>query len=322
MSYSISPNSGRHHLGMAAEWPAQGPPGGGVPDARDYPPARDYSHGGGSRAGKDPGWWDPAAAPVQPWTPPVQAAPYAEPAGPSPHDDFWADLRRQVAYTLRSVNAKHCHEAFDRLTTRTALSPQGAVLFYTLPAPDQPQGYRLFRVVRLNFTGPEYDNMAVFLRGLTATAAKNIAHARATGRRWDPRGPERSLVNGGDLDMPRDATYVGVGTTSLDTEHGDWLTVAYAVRNQPLVKSSFDIPGQGQALLTDGTALRVLRDPNRRAGDDGIRCNKTLDAHRARHWNPGTNFTEQGDPPTRAAWQELAKLQQTLQGHLAPGRPV
>jgi hypothetical protein len=337
MTYSSSPTSGRHHAAStAAEWPSNGDRGafrtpGGYPPGPAGPPQPPQPTGSSGPSASDSGAWSPFGARPEPqWTPPRSAfdgpAPqssssWAQPEEPSPQDLFWADLRRQVGYTLRSINAKHCHDAYDRLNRRDALSPQGVVLFYTAAAPEQPQGYKLHFVVRLNFTGPEFDDLAVLLDGLTRTAVKNITNARATGRRWDPRGPEGSIVNAGNLDMPRNATYVGAGVSSLDTEQGDWFTVSHAVRSQPMSRSSFDIPGQGLALLTDGTALRMVRDPNRRLGDDGITCNKTLDAHRLRHWNRFADLTEQGDPHTREAWGHLGVLHGTLQEYLVVGQP-
>lgn len=329
MSYHTSPPPGRHHLSYGDNpWPNERPepapyPGGHPGDGRDpwnrpTPPPQ-HQPPQHQPPQHQQQWTPPATAFDAPSTTPRAQNPWADPDEPTPDDIFWADVRRQVAYVLRAINAKHCHDAFDRFGRKDALSPQGAVLFYTAPAPREQHGYKLHFVVRLNFTGPEFDNLPMFLRGMTGASAKNIANAQAGGRRWDPRGPEGSIVNGGNLDMPRDATYIGAGVTSLDTEHGDWYTVVNAIQHQPMSRSVFDIPGQCLGLLTDGSAIRVVRDPNRRVGDDGVTCNKTLDIHRARHWNRFADLTEQGDPSIREAWGELRQLQQTLQGYLLPG---
>ncbi|MEK8105054.1 hypothetical protein NKG94_07230 [Micromonospora sp. M12] len=61
------------------------------------------------------------APPVDPPTPPAGG----EPDEPGPQDRVWVDLRLQVASRLRGINAKHCHEAFDRIGKRNALGPHG-----------------------------------------------------------------------------------------------------------------------------------------------------------------------------------------------------
>ncbi|MBM0276843.1 hypothetical protein JM949_16195 [Micromonospora sp. STR1s_6] len=237
---------------------------------------------------------------------------------------MWVDLRLQVASRLRGVNARHCHEAFDRIGKRNALGPHGVVLFYTTPDQHMPHGYRLLIATRLFLAGPESDDLPRVLHDLSRTAAGNVARATAQGRRWDPRGPEGSMVNGGDLDMPRDASYVGVGVTTLDSDEGPWHTVANSVRSQPLntprPRSVFDLSGQGLAWLIDGTALRMVRDPHRRLGDDGITSNRRLDASRRWPYDPYADLTEQGDQWLRAAWAQLAGLHRILTEHLVAGR--
>ncbi|SCL56356.1 hypothetical protein GA0070606_2595 [Micromonospora citrea] len=236
------------------------------------------------------------------------------------------DLRLQIASRLRAVNAKHCHEAFDRFGKRNALGPHGVVLFYVAADRHAPNGYRLMIATRLFLAGPESDDLPRVMHDLTRTAADNIARGNKRGQRWDPRGPEGSMVNGGDLDMPRDATYVGIGVSTLDSDAGPWHTVASSVHNQPLntphPKSVFDLAGQGIALLTDGTALRMVRDPHRRFGDDGVTSNKSLDAGRRWPYNPYANLTEQGDQALRAAWAQLTLLHSTLAEHLLARRPA
>lgn len=334
MTYSPSP--GRHHMSSQDGWPPTRHP---LDERRPggYPP--------GSSQAPDPGWWDhPAPAPHPAYAPPPATAPYGQhprtqPAsayGPAPGSQpdgyqewagsakpteaqvFWAGLRRQVASKLQFINSKHCHTAFERFGRRDALSPHGVVFFYATAAPQEPGGYRLHFVTRMAFAGPEFDDLALSLHGLTAAAARNIAMAHRNRRSWDPRGPEDSLVNSGDMDMPRNAAFVGTGVTSLDTDKGDWYTVANAIYNTPSNKSVFDIPGRCLALLTDDTALKVIRDPDRRLGDDGITCSKTLDAYRIQHWNRFADLTTQGDQDELRAWARLTDLHHTLRDYL-PG---
>jgi hypothetical protein len=334
MTYPMSPRPGRHHISGAHP---------------DWAPSEFFASAADGRsnmqdgnrpawASRDQGWWESPApdgtgrgwvAPPPPpprqeaWTPSRSFAPppsWNTPEEPAEEEKLWADIRRQVAARIRSINAKHCQEAFDRLGTRHALSPHGVVLFYTGAAPSMPNGYQLYFVTRLFLQGSESDDLARVINDLARSATTNINRADATGQEWDPRGPKDSMVNGGDMQMPRDATFIGVGVSTLNTQLGDWYTVATSVRNQPYdnprPKTVFDLSGVGLAMLVDGTNLRVDRDPERRIGDDGVTCNKTLDAFRARHWNRAVDLTEQGDREIRGAWVQLAVLQHTLQDYL------
>ncbi|MGS2619358.1 hypothetical protein ACVCAH_33275 [Micromonospora sp. LZ34] len=244
---------------------------------------------------------------------------------PSADERTWIDLRLQVASRLRRVNSKHCHEAFDRLGKRNALGPHGVVLFYAAPVPSMPYGYRVLIATRLFLAGPESDDLPSLLHKLASTAKGNIARAAKSGRRWDPRGPDGTMVNGGDPDIPRDAKYVGVGVTTLDTDAGSWHSVATILRKQPrhLARrlSMFDLSGQGIVVLSDGTTLRMVRDPHRRFGQDEFTSNKSLDVTAGCwHHHSHTDLTGQGDQTLRAAWTNLMELHRILAGHLVAGR--
>ncbi|MFI2650804.1 hypothetical protein [Micromonospora fulviviridis] len=211
------------------------------------------------------------------------------------------------------------HAADERFGQRNAIGPHGVMLFYTAAAPAEPRGYQLFTAYRLWLASPESNDLPRLLADLAEVAADNIAHATAARRRWNPLGPDGSMVNGGDMTLPDGATYVGVGVTTLDTDQGSWYQVARALRDQPIDhrrRSMFDLKGQCYALLTDGTALHMERDPHAPLGVDGIRCNKTLDPDRISYYNPHANLTEQGDDAIRKMWRQLGLLHHTLAAHL------
>ena len=238
----------------------------------------------------------------------------------------WADRRYRIASTLKQIIAKHTHEAFDRFERRDALAPHGVVVFYELPRLNprgEQVGYELFKVIRLFLDGPESADLFKVLDDLRRTAEANIHRAATAGRRWDPRGPEGSMVNGGDMDMPREARYLGVAVETLNTDHGDWHTVVRSIRNQAFGggRTVFDLAGQGFALLTDGTAMHVVRDPTVRAyGDTGVKSSKPVDTSQARWHNRYANLMQQGDQPTQMTWGYLNQLHETLGTYLL-GRP-
>lgn len=288
-------------------------------------PASTYGQPPATWARHDPGWQQNATQYL-----PTQSGYPGPSTAPAPQDEQeqqerqWALIRRDVASRLKTINSTHCHEAFDRLGRRNALGPHGVLLFWAAPDDYQPSGYRLMIATRLFLACPESDDLTRILDDLHRSATDNITRARTRSRRWDPRGPEGSMVNGGDTDMPDSAVFIGTGVTTLDTEQGSWHTIAHAIRNQsstmPLHRSVFDLTGQGIALLTDGSALHVVRDPNRRIGDTGITCNRSLDPHHTWGGHSHSDITERGDHTIRSAWGRLATLHHTLQDYLTAGQ--
>ncbi|WP_223884591.1 hypothetical protein [Micromonospora craniellae] len=235
----------------------------------------------------------------------------------------WADLRKQVVFRSKRLSSGHLIEADQRYGTRHALGPHAVMLFFTTPVPTEPQGYRLHTAWRLFLSAPESDDLPRMLADLTRIAATNIAHTAATGHRWHPLGPERSMVNGGDMAIGPDAAYVGVGVSTLDSDDGRWYQLARTLREPSATghrRSAFDLKGRCYLLLTDGTAIDIDRNPHAPLHYDGIRSSKPLDADRPTHWhNPHATLTEQGDHTTREVWRHLTALHHTLTGHLDRG---
>ncbi|WP_232290441.1 hypothetical protein [Micromonospora sp. ATCC 39149] len=157
-------------------------------------------------------------------------------------------------------------------------------------------------------------------------ARDNIARAAAAVFPFFiPSARTVSMVNGGNMSPPAGATYVGVGVTTLDSDQGRWDQLARTLREPSAASrhmSVFDLKGQCYALLTDGTALHVDRDPRARLGVDGIRCTKTLDPERISYYNPHATLIEQCDDATREVWRQLGALHHTLTNHLLAGRPA
>ncbi|MER7457299.1 hypothetical protein [Micromonospora sp. NPDC126480] len=214
-------------------------------------------------------------------------------------------------------------EADQRFDTRDALGPHGVTLFFTSDAPSEPHGYRLHTAYRLFLASPESNNLPRLLADLVQVAASNIARAVASRHRWHPLGPDGSMVNGGDTNLPPGAAYVGVGVSTLDSEVGSWYQVARSLREPAATgryRSAWDLRGQCYVLLTDGTALHIDRNPHARLGDEGIRSTKTLDADRPAHWhNPHADLCERGDYTIREVWRQLAALHDTLTTYLCGG---
>lgn len=263
--------------------------------------------------------------PPHPPVPAQSSAQWPDGDDDPPQAHRWAYLRKQVALRCKRANSTHVIEADQRFGQRDALGPHAVLIFFTSDAPAEPHGCRLHTAHRLWLASPESDNLPRLLADVATVAKHNIARAASAGRRWHPLGPEGSMVNGGEMTLPEGAVYLGVGVSTLDSDQGRWDQVARSLRDGASAgryRSAFDVKGQCYALLVDGTALYIDRDPHARLGDDGIRCSKTLDPNRVTYYNPHEHLTEEGDDATRQVWRQLTALHNILTAHLAAGRPA
>jgi hypothetical protein len=234
----------------------------------------------------------------------------------------WGDVRRQAAHRIRQINAVHSYNAFEAYHTRQALSPHAVVLFFVTDDPSDAAGYRLPFLVRMFLAGPESEDLTAVLADLTRSVEANINRANERQRRWHPRGPKDSIVNNGEMDMPDEAVFIGVGVSSLVTDQMGWHQAVRALYSQVGVERQrgvFDMAGRCIVRLTDGTMMKVDRDPLRRIGDLGIISNKNLDPARLSYWNPHQETLLLGDPPLKKAWAQLEVLHNTLHLYLNSG---
>lgn len=326
----VHPGWSQGHIGVPRSAEHRPPPGYGP--APGYGPPSDYGPPPGYGPPPEPGYGPPAGAyrrlpepPPEPPAPePVASAPSAaagepEVEAPRRDDRWWADLRQQVVYRCTRFNSGHIHAADERYGTREALGPHGVMLFFTSDAPTEPQGFRLHTAFRLFLAAPESNDLRALLADLAGIVKGNIAHAKALRRSWHPLGPERSMVNGGDMTLPPDATYAGAGVSTLDSDDGSWYQLAQTLRNPSggYRRSAFDLKGRCYVLLTDDTAIQVDRDPHARSGNSGVRSSRPLEPNWNPHWhNPHKNLTEQGDYAIREVWRQLASLHGALKHHL------
>lgn len=237
---------------------------------------------------------------------------------PTDEDRRQAYLRSEVAFRLARANSTHTHEAAHRYGSSDAIGPHAVLLFWAAGDQTAPYGCRLYTASRMWLDSPEAADLPRLLSDLTAVVDDSIARADAAGRRWHPLGPEASLVNGGDMNLPEGAVFLGVGVSTLDSVQGDWYQIAARLG---VGQSGFDLRGQGYARLVDGTALHVDRNPHAPVGRRGVRSTKTIEPDRISYYNPDEHLTSEGDERTRQVWRSLKELNDTLAGYLR-GRPV
>jgi hypothetical protein len=279
-------------------------------------------------------WQDPAPEPRRQWQDlapaPSQEAPDATPsyygaqdtspvAGtdwgrlarkPTPQDVMRASVRSNVAHGLRAMNGKRAHQALSSLSTNRPLSAHGVCLFYSQFDDRQALGVKVYTVARWSFQDALNSDLPRFLSELTSTVSRFATTGGSTRRRWDPRDTNKSLVNMGDLDMPRDTTtYVGLGVETLDTTDKSWAERGSLLRNSG--NYMMKLPGEAVALLTDGSILRVVRDVDLPLGVDGTSCTHPLNADRPLHTT--RDVVRQLGTPLASAWPQINELGTVLQ---------
>jgi hypothetical protein len=282
----------------------------------------------------------PLAAPPEGTAPPVQTPPreltYEEKlqeafnaatvwpglrTDPGEMELTWGDIRRQVAHRSKQVNSVQCFQTYEREGTAGALSPYALLLFFVNPDADEPNGYKIRFLVRMFLAGPESERLTKILSDVTRSVESNLHRATEVKRRWHPRGPEGSIVNAGEMDMPTSAVYLGCGVSTLDTDELKWHEAVQAIKNQRpqervRERGVFDLAGQSIITLVDGTDMKVIRDPHRRLNSPEIASNRNLDPDRLSYWNANMPIRTMGDPDLRGAWSQLETLNKILHAYL------
>jgi hypothetical protein len=239
-----------------------------------------------------PGHADP---PSTHWTPPA----------PEPDDGLDAqavavELRNQVVDRLRSMNARHGQQVWDR-QGNDPLAPHGLAYFYT--DTELQRGRPTLRVrtgTRLFLDGPEAQDLPrlLFEQGRIADGYRQAGHL----------DPLTQLVNRHEP-MNSDAAYFGVGVSTLDTPERPWRWQIQAAA------SPFDLAGRCFARLVDGTWLLLERGGANRHSELRIWSTETLHTsigQSMRHWSWGPHLPEMNDPHTRDIWQWLNALHDLL----------
>ena len=245
------------------------------------------------------------------------------PAPPSPFERHEAELRHRVAHHLRQANTQHLVTATEKARAgEKTLAAHGVTLFYAGLDPLDPLDFRIYGLSRWVYSTPENDDLSRMLQRLDEAARGFMAAAAAENRQWDPRGPDRPLVNIGDFPAhPASAHYVGVGVQTLDTDRGRWADIVDSLtRMDPAAatRSLREVPCEAAGILVDGSVLRAVNGYEEPIGNDGVRKPRTLLAVQGPDpaQPPHDDF---GETLTRA-WPYFRVLSRTLQICSANGR--
>jgi hypothetical protein len=221
---------------------------------------------------------------------------------PVPHDSAGAELRNQVVDRLRKMNALHLRHAWES-RRRDPIGPHAVVFFYADLAGTRPLRYRLACATRMVLDGDEVRDLPRLLFDLT-TVAQAIRTEYGV---CDPRSWLVTRVE----PMSRDAVYLGVGVSSLDTPSGTWPEVLAAGL------TPVSIPGRCFAYLSDGGMILCDRRGADEFGAFHVTSTHSLDiafgvADRAWRW--GTDLPALTDPATADTWRQLIRLHTLVGG--------
>lgn len=199
---------------------------------------------------------------------PLMGQPFDGPPDHPVHDALMCDLRGQIADRLNVFNAKQAMHAWDRRRS-DPLAPHGLALFWADLVEHRVDDrtvarYRLHTGTRLFLDDPEARDRNGMLYDLLGLVQE--AKARG-GRDW---WPHRDILNRCDP-LDRHYWYVGAAVSSLDTEDGDWATVA----NTAL--SPLHVPGLVHVALVDGSRMMCRRLGRQRLDRYAIRSSASLD---------------------------------------------
>jgi hypothetical protein len=317
MSYNFPGRHAQPSWDDSSSTPPWGPSVPPQQQSQQYPPQQYPSQQYPSQQNpqqQPPAWHQHATPqpPPQQWQQPQN--------GPSPEDRRWAYLRHSAGTSLRGINAIHVTRALERLHSRDQpLAPHGVTLFFITEAPSQHLGYQVLSASRWGYAGPEYDNLVAFLTGLNATAQTFITQHEKADRVWDPRDPDYLMVNVGDIQRPSTPTrYVGIGMETLNTDTRQWYDVVPVLLSSGIssLQAMSYVPGEGAALLVDGSEIRVVRDDNKRGRGNDLICNNPLDATQV--YSTTQNVPERFGGQLRQAWPAFQELAKTLADHLNP----
>ena len=245
----LPPMTGRFGLGQTVPLtvPVIGQPG------HPVHPLGMGGHVGVPRQRPAPAGADP---PPPPWSP---GHTNGTGGGPAVQDDaaraeresgwVWANIRARVVDRLLRMNVRHGLHAWEYRRDRP-VAPWAVAFLYARPLPPrdgEPVHYAVAAATRMVNDDPDLPSAAHLLLRLTELARDRYLIPAG---RFDP-----TVMTTHQDPVDTTAFYLGVGLSCLGLPDTPWAQLSRGDSN--------DIPGQGLALLTDGTALLVERGTRR-----------------------------------------------------------
>lgn len=167
------------------------------------------------------------------------APPYAA-AAPPPDPAVAIDVRNQAVGRLRRMSFLHAQHAWDQ-RYRDPLAPYGLAFLFVQQTPQRRDRLTVNAATKLWLAGPETQHLPRLLFDLNEFVGRRMQAG--------PLDLRTELANRVDEGMAADATYAGVGLSSLDTHTGVWEQV------RERVDSVGEVPGRVLIVLTDSTTI-------------------------------------------------------------------
>ncbi len=227
---------------------------------------------------------------------------------PEKHDPVAAEIRNRIVDRLTIMNSRHALNAWD-LRRKTPIGPHGLAFLYADPIPggEKPR-YDVAAGTRLFLDGEDVRDLSELLGSVIRIASGRLER----GEDFDPLA---CMVDRADT-MSSEATYVGVGVSTLDTPDMSW------AESQVRATGPLGVPGRCYGLLSDGTRLLVDRAAHM-VGPARVHSSRHLDVepgNPTRRWSWLSDQYE--DPEGPEHW--LAQLHYAVaegQRRLVAGRP-
>jgi hypothetical protein len=207
------------------------------------------------------------------------------------------------------MNARHATHAWEQRRQRP-VAPHALAFLYADPVhvdnrPDEPPaGYRIVAATRMVNSAPEVRDAARLLHRLTTLASTRYVPT--------PGGfdPVAQLSNNHDQSSGQ-ATYIGLGVSTLDTRPASWEQVKASV------SGPMDIGGRCLLVLSDQTTALVDRGSSASFGRVDIRCTKSLNDKSnlaVRPWLPHPPGEPMPDTDPEV-WAQMRALHTLIQTH-------
>lgn len=234
-----------------------------------------------------------------------QGYPYSEryPANPSPmpvpapfaaHDPQWAEVRNQALERMVKMNAAHAQHAWERRGSSSRIGPHAlAFLYYDVPGgAGRPQHLMVAAATRLFHDDDDQRDVHRLIFRLCKQADEQFL---PTGS-FDPR---TAFANRTDP-MSAQATFLGLGLSTLDAATGSW------EQTQQRATGPTQVPGRCLIILSDGSRLLVDREDDQRFGQVKVISTGDLNVVRdtpTRNWTAASSINEPSE-----TWQWLLQL--------------
>jgi hypothetical protein len=225
---------------------------------------------------------------------PAYPPPAPTPVLTQPHDPQWAEVRNQALERMLKMNSAHAMHAWERRGSPSPIGPHAlAFLYYDVPGgAGRPQQLMVAAATRLFHDDEDQRDVHRLIFRLCKQADERYLPSGV----FDPR---TAFANRTDP-MSSQATFLGLGLSTLDAATGTWEQV------QQRAAGPTQVPGRCLIILSDGSRVLIDRGDERHFGQVKVISTGDLNVVRGnptRSWTPASAINEPSE-----TWQWLLQL--------------